>query len=86
MKYSLSPQEIPWGSSLEFPLGSGYISSYIPPLVTIHIHYLTITLYGLQKPCILATQGEEGAKLTEKTKVDKGECSDRESDTQRDDI
>ena len=27
MKYSLSPQEIPWASPAEFPSGSGYISS-----------------------------------------------------------
>ena len=37
MKYSLSPQEIPWASPSGFPLGSGYISSNIPSLVTIQI-------------------------------------------------
>ena len=28
MKYSLSPQEIPQALPLQFPFGSGYISSY----------------------------------------------------------
>ena len=37
MKYSLNPREIPRAS----PSGSGYISSYIPPLVTIQIQYST---------------------------------------------
>ena len=39
MKYSLSPQEIPWASPSGLPLGSGYISLYISPLVTIQIQY-----------------------------------------------
>ena len=40
MKYSLSPWEIPWASPSGFPSGSGYISLYIPPLVTIQIQYI----------------------------------------------
>ena len=39
VKYSLSPQEIPRASPSGFALGSGYISQYIPPLVTIQIQY-----------------------------------------------
>ena len=37
MKYSLSPREIPRAS----PSGSGYISQYIPSLVTIQIQYVS---------------------------------------------
>ena len=37
MKYSLSPQEIPRLSPSGFLTGSGYISLYIPPLITIQI-------------------------------------------------
>ena len=40
MKYSLSPQEIPQALPSGFPIGSGYISLYIPPLVTIQIQYI----------------------------------------------
>ena len=40
MKYSLSPQEIPWApSALQMSLGSGYISSYVPPIVIVQIEY-----------------------------------------------
>ena len=35
MKYSLSPREIPWALPSGFPSSSGYISSYIPPLVCV---------------------------------------------------
>ena len=40
MKYCLSPRKIPWALPLGYPMGSGCISSYIPPLVTIQIQYL----------------------------------------------
>ena len=40
VKYSLSPQEIPWAPPSGFPSCSGYISPYIPPLVIIQIQYL----------------------------------------------
>ena len=37
---SLSPWEIPWAPPSGFPSGSGYISQYIPPLVTIQIQLI----------------------------------------------
>ena len=37
MKYCLSPQEIPRAPPSGFPSGSGNISSYTPPLVTIQL-------------------------------------------------
>ena len=40
VKYSLSPREIPWAPPSGFPSGSGYISLYIPPLVTIQTQYI----------------------------------------------
>ena len=42
MKCSLSPLEIHWALPLGFPWGSGYISSYIPPLVTIQLQYIIL--------------------------------------------
>ena len=39
MKYCLSPQEIPRAPPLGFHSGSGNISSYTPPLVTIQLQY-----------------------------------------------
>ena len=39
MKYSLTPREIPRTPPSGFPLCSGYISPYIPPLVIIQIQY-----------------------------------------------
>ena len=43
MKYCLSPQEIPRAPPSGFPLGSGNISLYIPPLVTIQLQSHTIS-------------------------------------------
>ena len=43
MKFSLSPREIPQA----LPSGSGYISLYIPPLVTIQIQYRTAPVMHL---------------------------------------
>ena len=40
MNYSVSLQKIPRASPSGFPLDSGYISLYIPPLVTIQIQYV----------------------------------------------
>ena len=40
IKYILSPWEIPQAFRLGFPSGSGYISSYIPSLVTLQIQSL----------------------------------------------
>ena len=37
--YSLSPWEIPWAPLSGFPSDLGYISLYIPPLITIQIQY-----------------------------------------------
>ena len=34
--------KIPWASPLGFPSGSGYISLYIPPLLTIQIQYFVL--------------------------------------------
>ena len=45
MKYSLSPREISWALPSGFPMGSGYMSLYILPLVTIQIQYSTIQQY-----------------------------------------
>ena len=42
VKYSLSPQEIPWAFPSWFPSGSGYISPYIPTRVTIQIQYYNL--------------------------------------------
>ena len=39
MKYCLSPQEISWAPPSEFPSGSGNISLYTPPLVTIQLQF-----------------------------------------------
>ena len=44
MKYSMSTWEIPRASPSGFPLGSGYISLYIPPLVTIQIQDMAFVL------------------------------------------
>ena len=44
MKYSIRPQEIPRASPSDFPSRSGYISLYIPLLVTIQIQYEVIIL------------------------------------------
>ena len=41
VKYSLSPQEIPWATPSGFPSCSGYISPYIPPLIIIQIQWNT---------------------------------------------
>ena len=48
MKYSLSPGEIPLASPSGFPPGSGYISLFTPPLVTIHIHYVFRSIVALR--------------------------------------
>ena len=40
MKYCLSPKEIPRAEPDGFPEGSGNISSYTPPLVTIQLQSL----------------------------------------------
>ena len=42
MKYSQSPRKIPQASPSGFPLGSGCIVLYIPPLVTIYIQYMAM--------------------------------------------
>ena len=44
MKYSLSPREIPRAPPSGFPSGSGYISPYIPPLVTIQTQYIVLNI------------------------------------------
>ena len=46
MKFSLSPWEIPRDLPSGFASGSGYISLYIPPLVTIQIQYLECPKYA----------------------------------------
>ena len=40
MKYRLSPLEIPQVLPSVFPLGSGDISLYTPPLVTIQLQFI----------------------------------------------
>ena len=45
MKYCLSPWETPLAPPLGFPSGSGDISSYTPPLVTIHLLYPFLFIY-----------------------------------------
>ena len=48
MKYRLSPREIPRAPPSGFPLGSGDISLYTPPLVTIQLQSATgMVWYGM---------------------------------------
>ena len=60
MKYSLSPWKIPWALPSRFPSGSGYIWSYIPPLVTIQMQCLYISILQYS-PGFLLTRIRRGA-------------------------
>ena len=53
MKYRLSPREITLAPPSGFPSGSGDISSYTPPLVTIQLH-LTSKTDGKDYPGYIA--------------------------------
>ena len=58
MKYSLNPQDIPLALPSGFPLGSGYISSYILPLVLYRYSIAALLqLQTISNTCVLVCSG-----------------------------
>ena len=62
MKYSLSQRGIPRASPSGFPLGSGYISSYIAPLVKIHVQYVDYLYHALSGSHVINANGTNHPK------------------------